>query len=520
VENPVPQLKQKRSIFQQPLFFIKMKEFFYLLVACLILVSCNKDAELITTDYPLVLTDNISVTEDGATFSAEIIDIGTEEILEYGFVWSKKSIPTITNFHKTVKGNPGKGTYHIEVNYGLQKDQQYNLRAYILTNKSVVYGTEKSFVSMGSNPPMITDFNPKYGSIGTAVVIEGKNFSESVTGDSVKFGEAIAVIDSVFEDRLYTHVPEIKRSELATLYLTSAGMTTASIQQFDIWFPWSKIKDRNILGYNSTDFVLYDKVYFLGLYNANMIIYQPETDLWGKEIPLPDYSFEYGSIYFAFRLQNIGYFFLNNTLWSFDPQREEWSKKANFPGNLQRDERYRFGMCINGKFYLGNCYQGNELWEYNPENDSWCRKANFTNKFNTSTPVWGSFAFSINGKGYLGINQAVYLNTFWEYDPINDSWSEKTAYPGKGYMNIGCFVIKDECFVGLGYSEEWGDGYVARDIWKYDPTYDSWTPYHNCPEAMSVNDNFVFEDKGYVFPETYRFDSKTNEIWVFDPSKN
>jgi hypothetical protein len=486
----------------------------------LLFAGCTKDAEFISRDYPFVLTQDVEVHENGVTLKAEIVDLGKEEIIQYGFVWSDRSLPTISNSHEFVKGNPAKGFYQIDVDYDLRKKQNYYVRGYILTKKSIVYGNEIIFTSLGSNPPVITDFNPKFGPIGTVVIIDGNNFSQSIVSDTLKFGDKIAVIDSVFKDHLYTHVPEVTIPEKVNLFLTCAGLTTKSDQQFDIWFPWTTIKNNRQTNSTYVNFMLFDKVYFIGYYMDKMVSYQPESNIWKEEFSIPVDDSQNGDIYYTFNVNNIGYYFFNNELWSFDPQSITWSKKAKFPGVLQSDEFYRYGMCSKGKIYLGNCYKSNELWEYNPDNDSWSRKADFIENYSNMGPVWGRFVFSANGKVYLGINHSGYKNTFWEYDPDRNYWSEKAPYPGLGYSHYSSFVIKEEGFVGLGYSEEWSDGYVSGDLWKYNTNTDKWVPYRNCPHGMSVTCNFVFEDKGYILAETYEYDDSTNDIWIFDPSKN
>ena len=61
--------------------------------------------------------------------------------------------------------------------------------------------------------------------------------------------------------------------------------------------------------------------------------------------------------------------------------------------------------------------------------DSWTQKANFG-----GTPRYGAAEFSIGSKGYIGIGSDAYpvyhfVNDFWEYDTITNSWSQKANFP-------------------------------------------------------------------------------------------
>jgi N-acetylneuraminic acid mutarotase len=57
--------------------------------------------------------------------------------------------------------------------------------------------------------------------------------------------------------------------------------------------------------------------------------------------------------------------------------------------------------------------------------DTWTQKADFG-----GTARYGAFAFSINGKGYLGTgdNNNVLYKDVWEFDPLTHSWTQKADF--------------------------------------------------------------------------------------------
>ena len=64
-------------------------------------------------------------------------------------------------------------------------------------------------------------------------------------------------------------------------------------------------------------------------------------------------------------------------------------------------------------------------------------------------------AFVIDGIAYVGtgygdydidLQQYIYYNDLWAYDPVTDEWTEKAPYPGSGREGLVSFAIN-----GKGY---------------------------------------------------------------------
>ena len=76
-------------------------------------------------------------------------------------------------------------------------------------------------------------------------------------------------------------------------------------------------------------------------------------------------------------------------------------------------------------------------WSCNELSDSPYPNISFVKK--SSIPGNGrssAVAFSLNGKGYIGLGRdslSIQLNDCWEYNPVNDSWTEKT--PSWAFVN-------------------------------------------------------------------------------------
>lgn len=170
------------------------------------------------------------------------------------------------------------------------------------------------------------------------------------------------------------------------------------------------------------------------------------------------------------------------------------------------------GFAINDKGYvaLGRdslSKQLNDCWEYDPANDSWTQKATFPGIARVKAT-----AATVNGKAYvgLGFNDSYgssgpeydynsCLKDFWMFDPASDSWTRKADYPS--YTTDACvsFVYNNNIYVGAGF-----DDHVFRnEFWKYIPEEDKWVRLNNFPgparagAVICTNGSKVFFGTGY-----------------------
>ncbi len=99
--------------------------------------------------------------------------------------------------------------------------------------------------------------------------------------------------------------------------------------------------------------------------------------------------------------------------------------------------------------------------------NTWTRKADFG-----GTARYGSVAFALNNKGYLGTgNDLRNMKDFWMYDPATDAWTQKTSIGGSKRSDAACFTINGKGYIVTG----WDNGDFQTDLWEYDPGADLWT---------------------------------------------
>lgn len=126
-----------------------------------------------------------------------------------------------------------------------------------------------------------------------------------------------------------------------------------------------------------------------------------------------------------------------------------------------------------------------------------------------------SFGFAIDGKGYLVAGTTEFegpTDAFLQYDPVEDSWSTLTSFPGaaRGY-GIGD-VWDRKAYFGFGISTF----ALLQDLWVFDPDEMSWTELTPCPCAPRLHPTFV-ANQGKIFVGMgNNNDGNLNDWWEYD----
>lgn len=184
-------------------------------------------------------------------------------------------------------------------------------------------------------------------------------------------------------------------------------------------------------------------------------------------------------------------------------------------------------FSLNGKIYAGGGYYAmftntNDFHMYDPVTNAWTPKGDLPGAADRS----GGIAFSVNGKGYIGLGAMgwsslsyTYLSDLWMYDPVTNLWTQKASLPDSGRHEPGYFVVNNKVYV-VGGSVQ---GSTSNDVWEYDPATDAWTDKGTYPLGK-INSPFSWSSatKGYIScgatspgytSATYEYTPTTN-AWV------
>lgn len=214
----------------------------------------------------------------------------------------------------------------------------------------------------------------------------------------------------------------------------------------------------------------------------------------------PNFGFTIGAKGYA---GNLDMNSLTHPFWEYDFVLNSWAQKTNFPGN-RRLQASASTFAIGTKGYLvsglgeanNNALTLKDTWEYDPVNNSWTQKADL--------PLAGRSAyatgFSINSKGYILAgkyiteNSTTHLKKLYEYDPLSDTWSSKAQFPGSARYHPSVFFISGIVYAGCGRTQNT----FFKDFYKYNPGSNSWLQVADVSVTNPSVFGFSLNAKGYV----------------------
>ncbi|HIP36476.1 MAG TPA: T9SS type A sorting domain-containing protein [Crocinitomix sp.] len=183
-------------------------------------------------------------------------------------------------------------------------------------------------------------------------------------------------------------------------------------------------------------------------------------------------------------------------LWEYDPDLNTWIQKANFPANFGQGIYFATAFAVNNKAYICGGKRGpadytDEMWEYNPLTNSWIQKSPFPGGVR-----YQHCSFSIGDRGYvgLGIDLDIYRKDLWEYNPASDTWAQKSDFLGSERGAVSTFSFNHRGYICLG-----SDGGLKKDLWEYNPYDNSWSiraPFGGSARKNAIS--FVIGDTAYV----------------------
>jgi len=206
--------------------------------------------------------------------------------------------------------------------------------------------------------------------------------------------------------------------------------------------------------------------------------------------------------------------------WEYDPNTNEWKQIADF-GGTARMGAVAFGIGDRG--YVGTGYDGNflkDFWEYNPASDEWTQIVSIPGSKREE-----AVAFVIDGLAYVGTgtNNGVHVQDFWEFNPNTGAWTQKQDIDEDDDYEIDrnsavAFSMNGFGYVGLGsFFNHLGD------FWEYDPVEDVWIEKSNIVDepASSRADAVAFSVDNRAFLTTGRNGSiRLDDMWEFIPTED
>jgi N-acetylneuraminic acid mutarotase len=279
---------------------------------------------------------------------------------------------------------------------------------------------------------------------------------------------------------------------------------------------------------NAISFVIGDKAY-IGIgydgddYLSDFWAYSPNPQLgfWIQKTPFPGVA---RSAAVAFSINGRGYVGTGydgdenlKDFWEYSPETNSWRRIADFGGTARRSA---VAFSLNGKGYVGTGNDDNDLkdfWEYNPATDAWTQVISIGGSKRINP-----FAFVIGNKAYVGggRNNGIYQQDLWEFDPTN----AESPWVKKEDLDESDEAITRESGItftinGKGYLVAGSRGAALSDVWEYDPTNNTWTEKTTLEGVARMEAvGFSIDNRGFITTGRNSLE-RYDDIWEFRPDE-
>lgn len=429
-----------------------------ILAAAVPLVSCsdssdtesngpNTENEVVS---PVVTTSGYEIGNKSINLFANIGEVGTESIVDHGFVWSNTIQEPIADGSSNILSlgsAAAEGEIEAEVQFILE--ESYFFRPYVETDVEVVYGEVQSFV-LSSSWTRVADLPGDVVFLISSFSIGEKGYVFH-TRDNLTMERLNSVFEyspSTNEWKSLSDFPGDPRTTATTFVINDIGYSVMGLgnsgDRFsEVWKydplndTWTQLNDFPGDPLNrSSAMVFSDRVYIVGGRLGTEVSdktweYDPTNDTWTERAPYPGGKFSGLS---TFVVDGIGYAGMggigNNQskeFYAYDPANDSWSKIADFPGDYRfysnSFELFCNGFIIGGDGLETQVVDGvsttatSEVWRYDPIMDSWTQMPNFD-----GSPRASATTFKIGNTIYFGphgweVTDVVpeYINDFWRF---------------------------------------------------------------------------------------------------------
>lgn len=174
------------------------------------LLACESQEEIQPLQYPRFSVALIQeISENGVQLGANVYEIGSQEVIEYGFAYSKTNISPRVDFDDFVsaKGKPEE-YFELFANHSMNVGDKYYVVAYLKTSELVVYSEAQEFVSQGAKGFVIESVEwPDVIYKNQSVTIKGKRLSRVISNYNVSIDRFLTSVSMPDSNTLVVDIP-------------------------------------------------------------------------------------------------------------------------------------------------------------------------------------------------------------------------------------------------------------------------------------------------------------------------
>lgn len=446
----------------------------------ILLKSCEKDKY----QHPVVHTGEVTdITPEGAMFHGRITEMGSEDIVDHGFVWGTVKEPSLRNSNSIRLGKPGNEIFDANAQTGFIEGQKFYVRAFVSTPDIIIYGREIPFVSKGGKSHELIDFEPKEGRWGDTITITGNYFSQIAGNNIVHFHTYTSRVIEASNNTLKVIVPEELDKVLSTVSVSFHDHIVIHKDDFYILPPVIDSISPDT-GSNDTFITIYGQGFHIT--ENNNIVFLDTIELETLEssrntiVTRPSFFIPHGE----HRL-HINTLEQKSTNYKTFFKIEPWAK---LPDTEFASDGLFVNFSIGNRLFAGKTNVSRDFYEYIPAENSWFTRQKIP--FSIYQPHHYAYSVSANSKGYV-INTQTTISVLYSYSISHNEWTNlgQLPYnPQNAYYRYS-FSVEDDLYIGTH------NGLV----WKYSSDFNTWTQLNNNPFTLSdASQGFAFDGFGYV----------------------
>lgn len=291
---------------------------------------------------------------------------------------------------------------------------------------------------------------------------------------------------------------------------------------------WTRLADLPEARSHHVAAAVNDRIYVMGGNGMSDVEeYDPSTDTWTKktDIPTPRQAASgcviNGKIYVIGGVSGAFTPVTHFTVEVYDPVSDTWTEKTPMPTARVNHA----SVAFDGKIYVIGGHIGwddaelyNTIEVYDPETDEWTTQV--PPQSGEFFPRWGLSACTLNGKIYaIGGSNAVTrpvtsLKTVQEYDPIANTWKNKSNMPTARFFASIALVNERIYMIGGAPAE----AQVFQTVEEFDPLNNTWETKNSMPVGMSRLAAGELDQLIYVSGGIDENHDDYSYFYVYDPS--
>ena len=361
-------------------------------------------------------------------------------------------------------------------------------------------------VNFALKPMTVDQVSPNIVYRGSIVTIRGKNFCSHPENGKIMNNiffptDTSLIVPFEFSSEILKFmVPDRPVSEGEHTLIIKLGVQEEILENKLIFHePWREVRDFS-QKFRASCSQIGSRVY---LTQGNELW---EYDIKSDNLRLlgsPDINF---SNPLSFVIEDTVYFCDQNVFQAYFPSTGKWEKIEGNPYFSYRT--MVFSLLGNGFALIYNSSQDNlKFWKYIPEERKWIQQTSNLSVFPYgNTFVISNHAYIITGRGEL-----------YSYDYYSEEWSQKQSCDfGPVRYGVVSYSVGNKGFAGLGNSYDY---LFYSDMYRYDPSSDSWEKVANGLKPLSYVFSFSWNGKGYVGGGWDALNHENHTLYEFNADK-